>query len=100
MQVKNNVNHIGVQSRSVEAEKIVAPRSANAVAPSAQDADTVHISSATLKATTMEAAKNSADIRVDKVEALQQAIAGGTYQIDSKRIAEGILKNETGFFNS
>ena len=40
-----------------------------------------------------EAAKNSSDIRVDKVEKIKAAIVEGRFHIDSHELAEKILKD-------
>ena len=40
-----------------------------------------------------EAAKSSPDIRVDKVERIKNSIADGTFHVDSKDLAEKILKD-------
>ena len=40
-----------------------------------------------------EAAKNSSDIRVDRVEKIKAAIAEGRFHVDSHELAEKILKD-------
>ena len=40
-----------------------------------------------------EAVKNSSDIRVDKVEEIKAAIAEGRFHVDSRELAEKILKD-------
>jgi len=47
-------------------------------------------SAAITKAT--EIAKNTPDIREDRVAALKAQIDGGTYQIDSGKIADGMMR--------
>ena len=39
----------------------------------------------------MDIAQNTPDIREDKVAAIKAKIANGTYEIDSGRIADGLL---------
>ncbi|MBT3515515.1 MAG: flagellar biosynthesis anti-sigma factor FlgM [Nitrospina sp.] len=40
-----------------------------------------------------EAVKNSSDIRVDRVDRIKAAIADGSFHVDSKDLAEKILKD-------
>lgn len=40
------------------------------------------------------AASNAPEVRQDKVNALKERIANGTYQVDSRKIAEKLLQNE------
>ena len=43
-------------------------------------------------------AMGAPDVRADKVAAIKAQIASGEYQIDSTKIAEGILKEEIDLF--
>lgn len=43
-------------------------------------------------------AMNAPEVRKDKVAAIKAQIASGEYEIDSKKIAEGILRDEIDLF--
>jgi len=43
-------------------------------------------------------AMNAPEVREDKVAAIKAQIASGEYEIDSKKIAEGILRDEIDLF--
>jgi negative regulator of flagellin synthesis FlgM len=47
---------------------------------------------ANLRAKALEIARQTPDIRNDRVEAIKKQIAEGTYQIDSGKIADGMLR--------
>ena len=40
------------------------------------------------------AATNAPEVRQDKVNALKEQVANGTYQVDSRKIAEKLLQSE------
>ena len=42
----------------------------------------------------MEAVKNSADVRTDRVAELKAAVKNGSYRVDSKAVAEKMLESE------
>lgn len=66
-------------------------------APPPPAADTVDVgNTAGLLTTIADAAATAPGIDQAKVEALQQAIAGGTYRVDPQAIAEKMLEVETG----
>ncbi|MCR5813848.1 MAG: flagellar biosynthesis anti-sigma factor FlgM [Desulfovibrio sp.] len=44
------------------------------------------------------AAQAAPDVRQDKVEALRQQVANGTYHIDSRQLAEQLVREEPGLF--
>ncbi len=43
-------------------------------------------------------ASGTSDVRTEKVAALREQIQNGTYTVDNNRVAEGILKEDMGFF--
>ena len=43
-------------------------------------------------------AQSTPDVRADKVESLRQQVAAGTYVVDSRRIAESLIREEPGLF--
>ena len=47
-----------------------------------------------LRTEAYRAAMNAPDVRQDKIDALRGRIADGTYRIDSRRIAAGMLGME------
>jgi negative regulator of flagellin synthesis FlgM len=64
--------------------------------PAAPAADTVDVgNTAGLLTTIADAASQVPGIDQAKVDALQQAIAGGTYQVDAQAIAEKMLNIES-----
>jgi negative regulator of flagellin synthesis FlgM len=71
----------GLSDRQVT-EKSVALRSGT---------DTVSISSAGLKALAADAALEAPEIRQDKVDAIKAALSDGSYKMDSKAIAAGLV---------
>ena len=44
------------------------------------------------RAKALEIAKNTPDVRMDKVASIKEQIANGTYKVDSGRIADGMLR--------
>ncbi len=72
------------------------PRPAQAEAPKG---DQVQLSdSAKMMAQAHGAATEAPEVRADKVAALREQVQNGTYQVDSKKVAEGILKEDMGLF--
>ncbi|MEM1090145.1 MAG: flagellar biosynthesis anti-sigma factor FlgM [Pseudomonadota bacterium] len=43
-----------------------------------------------------ESARSESDVDVEKVAALREAIANGTFEVDSRSIAEGLIRSESG----
>ncbi len=43
-----------------------------------------------------ESARSESDVDVEKVQALREAIANGTFEVDSSSIAEGLIRSESG----
>lgn len=71
------------------------------VAPAAEQATNVGDKvSLTLEARAIgqitESARSEPDVDVEKVQALRDAIASGTFEVDSRSIAEGLIRSESG----
>ena len=61
--------------------------------------DTVSVSQDALLLTeARRTAQSTPDVRADKVESLRQQVAAGTYVVDSRRIAESLIREEPGLF--
>lgn len=60
--------------------------------PAVEDRTTLTTDAATVQALTAKA-MTSSEVRDDKVQALQQAIANGEYKIDPEKIAEGMIRD-------
>ncbi len=43
-------------------------------------------------------ASETPDVRAEKVAALREQVQNGTYEIDNRKVAEGILKEDMGLF--
>lgn len=65
----------------------------------AASGDTVNVSrDALLLTEALRAAQNAPDVRGDKVDALRAKIANGGYEIDAKRIAASLIREDPGLF--
>ena len=63
------------------------------------DGDSVKLSQqARLLMEASREAQSAPDVRQDKVEALRRQIADGTYQVDSRLLAENLIREEPGLF--
>ena len=63
------------------------------------DGDSVRLShQAQLLMEASRAAQGAPDVRQDKVEALRRQVADGTYQVDSRLLAEQLIREEPGLF--
>ena len=61
--------------------------------------DTVSVSQDALLLTeARRTAQSTPDVRADKVESLRQQVAAGTSGVDSRRIAESLIREEPGLF--
>ena len=66
----------------------------------APQADTVSVSDeAVLRTEAYRAAMSTSDIREDKVNAIRDQIANGTYTINSRRIAANLLSQEQSLYS-
>lgn len=71
----------------------------NAALESPATADTINVSrDALLLTEALRTAQNTPDVRIDKVEALRAKLANGTYEIDVKRIAASLIREDPGLF--
>lgn len=100
MEIKNLLNGLG------QYEKTKLEKSENEPVRSKKDSgaaeskkgDTVQFSDeALLRTEAYKSASSAADVRRDKVEALKAQIANGTYQVDSRKIAERMLSEDAEF---
>lgn len=65
----------------------------------AESGDTISVSlDALLMTEARRSARSAPDVRREKVDVLKEQVANGTYQMDSRRIAEGLLREESGLF--
>lgn len=65
----------------------------------AASGDTVNVSrDALLLTEALRAAQNAPDVRADKVDALRAKIANGVYEIDARRIAASLIREDPGLF--
>lgn len=46
----------------------------------------------------LAAAHNAPDVRMDRIEAIRAQIANGTYEIDTKRLAENLIRENPDLF--
>lgn len=46
----------------------------------------------------LAAAHNAPDVRQDRIEAIRAQIASGDYEIDTKRLAENLIRENPGLF--
>ncbi|MDR3362661.1 MAG: flagellar biosynthesis anti-sigma factor FlgM [Desulfovibrio sp.] len=61
--------------------------------------DTVSVSQdAILLTEAMRTAQNTPDVRAEKVVSLRAQVANGTYQMDSRLIAQNLIREEPGLF--
>src|SRR3954470_14843198 len=88
MKIQSNNNTampelINVQRATNERDYAMTPQHADAIAA---DSSTVRLlSTSTLRAS------STTDIDIDKVASIKAALRGGTYSIDSARVADGML---------
>lgn len=70
-------------------------RQSDAAASKQATGDRVSVSpEARLRTEALVTAMNTPDVRQDKIDALKERIASGTYEIDSRSIARGLLQSE------
>jgi negative regulator of flagellin synthesis FlgM len=82
---------------SAIADKAQAGVTAAAAAPPASTADTVSITGSGLTLQKLsEAVANAPVVNTQKVATVRQAVQGGTYQVDTGRVADKIIQFESG----
>lgn len=78
----------------------VGGRSPSAKGASALRTDTVSVSDeAVLRTEAYRTAMNAPDVRQDRINQLRDQIANGTYSIDSRRIADRLLREEADMYS-
>jgi len=91
----------GLVDRSEESSSATKVERVKAKLKSASDSpsgDRVSLSDdAKLVAQAVKEAAGSSDVRVDRVEALKQQVQSGTYQPDSRKIAQKLIDSEIEF---
>jgi negative regulator of flagellin synthesis FlgM len=87
----------GVTGNSAIAEKASGDDTSPAATPGAQSTDHLTLTSSARSLQKIEEAIAKAPV-VDtaKVSAVKQALSSGTYQIDAGRVADGLLRFESG----
>lgn len=66
---------------------------------SGESGDTISVSlDALLMTEAHRTAQGSPDVRREKVDALKEEVANGTYHVDSRKVAAGLLREESGLF--
>lgn len=91
-------SNISVTEVTERSDRAPADRSSPAVADSGQSVgDKISL---TLEARAIgqitESAKSESDVDVEKVRALRESIADGSFKVDSQSIAEGLIQSEAG----
>ncbi|MDR1685687.1 MAG: flagellar biosynthesis anti-sigma factor FlgM [Desulfovibrio sp.] len=103
MEIKNSLLHnadpyrldLDQTARSAQAALLQEKRGGAGEAASRAEGDRVSLSPAALLHTAAHAEAGKApDIRREKVEALKARVESGAYVPDSRKIAEGLLKDE------
>lgn len=89
-----------IQQVSGQGPLELAPRGSASTASVAAQPSTVQdrttlSSSGSAVSSLVSQAMSSPEVRQDKVDALKQQIANGTYKVDPKKIAQGILEDAT-----
>ena len=100
MKIENNVQtFFDPYAASSATDKTTQARAADAAAPQTEGGDTVSVSQDALLLTeARRTAQNTPDVRADKVATLRQEVADGTYAVDSRRIAQSLIREEPGLF--
>ena len=100
MQIKNNLQNLGGYTKLEQAEKnnaarIKAERGDSAQA-STSSGDTSTVSTeAKLRAEAYSSAISTPDARTEKVDAIKALVNNGEYQIDTKKIALKLLREDS-----
>lgn len=93
MNIRSNLNSIAPISQETAPARVVASaanaESARSVSPaSVLDGDETHLSQAAVLAS---AASSVSDVRLDKVAAIQQALASGSYAVSASDVAGKLI---------
>ncbi len=99
MQIKTTLQNLGNYTKLDQAEKNKATRAnaerSNAAASSSASGDTSTVSAeAKLRAEAYTSAISTPDARAEKVDAIKALVDNGEYQIDTKKIALQLLRED------
>ena len=97
-----SIKGISIDPYRVQFERTTAPaRAAESGTRTGQNApagDKVSVSQdALLRTEALRTALAAPDIRQEKVDALREKVASGDYRIDSRKVADKLLRSELGF---
>lgn len=103
MEIKNTLGQLDpyrARLEKTEKEQNAARASKDTKGASSQG-DRVSLSpEAKLRTETYTAAMNAPEVRQQKVDAIKAQVDTGTYQVDSKKVAEKLLQEEPGLFGA
>ncbi len=102
MEIKNTLGGLNPYERArietSESETVRPRRESGHVAENAPRGDRVQFSDeAMLRTEAYKAASNAPDVRRDRVEEIKARVAAGTYEMDSRKIAERLVKDDIEF---
>lgn len=99
MEIKNVLNGLNPYEQSAKLEKaegqqVKSKRDSTATSANTQG-DRVRFSDeALLRTEAFQSASSTSDVRQDKVAEIKARIAAGEYQVDSRKIAENLIRDE------
>lgn len=97
MEIKNTLTGLNPYERTKldKAEGDKARQKRDTGATQSSKGDHVEFSDeASLRAEAFKVASNTSDVRSDKVEMLKAKIAAGEYEVDSRKIAENLIRDD------
>lgn len=101
MEIKNNLQKLVDPYAQLQKTNQPLDKGAQVQAPAQPLGDRVSLSpEAKLLQEAHAAATNAPDVRSDKVAALKSQVEAGTYSVDSKTVAQKLLKSETELFGT
>lgn len=102
MEIKNYLKNLDPYRTKLEQSELQAKRNAarkESDAASSPQGDRVSLSNeAKLRTEAYSAALAAPDVRQEKVDALKSKVESGEYQVDSRAVAEKLLKEEQDLF--
>ncbi len=103
MEISNNLNRLDLYQAQLKKSEALKPgaQQTQANAQAGGKGDTVTLSpEAMLRTSIHTAAQNAPDVRQEKVNAIKQDVANGTYKVDSRKIAAKMLKENAEVFGA